>query len=294
MDHLRFVRFSSTQRIVRPSLAKLFGARLTEAQDAFGQLCVGIDPHSALLRSWDLEDDVSGLREFSLTVVSACASRVSVIKPQVSFFERFGAKGYEVLSEVTQLAHSLDLVVIADAKRGDIGSTMDAYLDAWFGDKSGLYADALTVSPYLGLGATAEGFEKWISFGKGVYSLVATSNPQGESVQRATIGGQTLAADQWNQLSRLNASGFGPYGAVIGATLDLDTFGLDKSISNVPILAPGFGAQGALLTEARNIYGQLAGNVAFSVSRSVLQAGASGIVDAINTANSELLAGLTK
>jgi orotidine-5'-phosphate decarboxylase len=275
-------------------LAKLFGAKLVEAQDAFGQLCVGIDPHSSLLQSWGFADSVAGLREFSLAVVEACASRVSLIKPQVSFFERFGAAGYEVLSEVTQLAHSVGLVVVADAKRGDIGTTMDAYLDAWFGNKSGLYADALTVSPYLGLGAISEGFDKWIEAGKGVYSLVATSNPQGESVQRAKIEDKTLAADQWNQLSSLNDTGFGPYGAVVGATLDLASFGIESSISNVPILAPGFGAQGALLSEAGAIYGSLAKNVAFSVSRSVLKAGPAGIVDAINAANAELRVGLTK
>jgi orotidine-5'-phosphate decarboxylase len=272
----------------------LFGAKLVEAQDAFGQLCVGIDPHSSLLQSWGLADSVAGLREFSLAVVEACASRVSLIKPQVSFFERFGAAGYEVLSEVTQLAHSAGLVVLADAKRGDIGTTMDAYLEAWFGNKSGLYADALTVSPYLGLGAISEGFDKWIEAGKGVYSLVATSNPQGESVQRAKIEDKTLAADQWNQLSKLNDSGFGPYGAVVGATLNLPSFGIDSSILNVPVLAPGFGAQGALLSEAGAIYGPLAKNVAFSVSRSVLKAGPAGIVDAINAANAELRVGLTK
>jgi orotidine-5'-phosphate decarboxylase len=272
----------------------LFGAKLVEAQDAFGQLCVGIDPHSSLLQSWGLADSVAGLREFSLAVVEACASRISLIKPQVSFFERFGAPGYEVLSEVTQLAHSVGLVVVADAKRGDIGTTMDAYLEAWFGGKSGLYADALTVSPYLGLGAISEGFEKWIEAGKGVYSLVATSNPQGETVQRAKIEDKTLAADQWNQLSSLNGSGFGPYGAVVGATLDLASFGIDSSVLNVPVLAPGFGAQGAKLSEAQATYGPLAKNVAFSVSRSVLKAGPAGIIDAINVANAELRVGLTK
>lgn len=289
-----FVPCSSTQQIVRQNLANLFGAKLIEAQEAFGQLCVGIDPHSALLQSWRLADDVAGLRQFALTVVEASAGRVSAIKPQVSFFERFGAKGYEVLAETTQLAHSKGLVVVADAKRGDIGTTMDAYLDAWFGDKSGLYADALTVSPYLGLGATSEVFEKWIAQGKGIYSLVATSNPQGESVQKATIHGHSLAADQWSQLSSLNGSEFGPYGAVLGATLDLASFGIDQSVLNVPILAPGFGAQGALLSDATNIYGSLAKNVAYSVSRSVLHTGPKDLVSAIESSNAELKTGLNK
>lgn len=279
---------------MRRNLANLFGTKLIEAQDAFGQLCVGIDPHSSLLQNWGLADDVAGLREFALTVVEASAGLVSVIKPQVSFFERFGSSGYEVLAEITQMAHSRGLVVIADAKRGDIGTTMDAYLEAWFGDKSGLYADALTVSPYLGLGATSEGFDKWISKGKGIYSLVATSNPQGESVQRAKIGDSTLAADQWLQLSKLNADNFGPFGAVLGATLDLSSFGIDQSLLNVPILAPGFGAQGALLEDASKLYGSLAKNVAYSVSRSVLKAGPKELVSAIQSANAELKAGLNQ
>jgi orotidine-5'-phosphate decarboxylase len=171
---------------------------------------------------------------------------------------------------------------------------MDAYLDAWFGEKSGLFADALTVSPYLGLGATAEGFAKWASEGKGVYSLVATSNPQGETVQRATLNGTTLAGDQWNQLSELNGPKFGPYGAVIGATIDFKSFGIDESLQNVPILAPGFGAQGALLSDARQIYGELANNVTFSVSRSVLNVGPSGLIQAIDLANAELARALNQ
>jgi orotidine-5'-phosphate decarboxylase len=279
---------------VRQSLANSFGERLQGAFDAKGQLCVGIDPHASLLEAWSLTDDADGLREFSLRVVEAAAGRVAIVKPQVSFFERFGAKGYAVLAEVTQAAKSVGLLVIADAKRGDIGTTMDAYFDAWFGDKSGLYADALTTSPYLGLGATSEVFEKWKASGKGVYSLVATSNPQGESVQLASVGTATLAGDQWCQLAHLNGSSFGPFGAVLGATLDLNHFGIDQSFANVPILAPGFGAQGAKLSDAKAIYGPLANRVAFSVSRSILQAGPDGLVDAITKANEDLNVGLNK
>jgi len=275
-------------------LANLFGTRLLEAFAETGQLCVGIDPHSALLQSWGLTDDAKGLREFGLRVIEAAAGRVSTIKPQVSFFERFGAQGYSVLAELTNEAHSKGLLVIADAKRGDIGTTMDAYLEAWFGENSGLYADALTVSPYLGLGATSDVFTKWITKGKGIYSLVATSNPQGGSVQLAAINGTSLAGDQWKQLSVLNGSDLGPYGAVIGATLDLTRFGIDSSIHNVPILAPGFGAQGALLSEAKQIYGELAPLVSYSVSRSVLAAGTDALVEAINQANLELKSGLTQ
>lgn len=241
-------------------------------------------------------DTPAALREFSLRVIDAASGRVGLIKPQVSFFERFGAAGYEVLAEVTNAAKDADLLVIADAKRGDIGTTMEAYLDAWFGEHSGLYADALTVSPYLGLGVVASNFASHAANGKGLFSLVATSNPEGASVQLATIDGTTLAGSQWGQLAQLNteADSLGAFGAVLGATLDLEAFHIDSSNHKTPILAPGFGAQGAKLCDAKAIYGLLAEQVLYSVSRSVLAAGPSGLADAIEISNRELREGLAK
>jgi orotidine-5'-phosphate decarboxylase len=278
-------------------LADSFGSKLTAAFDSKGQLCVGIDPHANLLQAWGLDDSWSGLREFSLRVVEAASGLIPIIKPQVSFFERFGAKGYEVLAEVTQFAHSEGLIVIADAKRGDIGSTMEAYFDAWFGDQSGLYADALTTSPYLGLSETTEVFKRWSNLGKGIYSLVATSNPMGESVQLATVNGRSLASNQFDGLLELNrspAEHLGSFGAVIGATVDLERYGIANEASSVPVLAPGFGAQGAKLSDARNIFKGLSSQVSFSVSRSILEVGARDLQSAIVRANGELVQGLTK
>lgn len=275
-------------------MASSFGDRLRAGFDARGQLCVGIDPHASLLTAWDLTDSVHGLREFSLRVVEACSGLVSVIKPQISFFERFGAKGFEVLEEASRMAESEGLLVIADAKRGDIGTTMEAYLEAWFGETSGLFADALTVSPYLGLETISVSMDRWIAKGKGVYSLVATSNPEGASVQLARINEQTLASQQWSRLAGLNSQALdlGNYGAVLGATLDLNQFEIDKANTQTPILAPGFGVQGAKLAEANAIYGKLSGSVAYSVSRSVLQVGPRDLRSAIESANSELIQGL--
>lgn len=255
---------------------------------------MGIDPHASLLQTWNLPDSAAGVREFALRVVDAAAGKVGIIKPQVSFFERFGAAGFEVLAEVTNQAKESGLLVIADAKRGDIGTTMDAYFEAWFGDTSGLYADALTVSPYLGLGSISSGFEKWKHAGKGIFSLVATSNPEGETVQLASYDGESLAVSQLHQLSNLNGAtdSLGSYGAVIGATLEFRKFGIPLNPSSVPVLAPGFGAQGAELSEAKRIFAGLSGQVCFSVSRSVLAAGRDGIVSAIDSANTQLRAGL--
>lgn len=273
-----------------------FGERLLEAFQTKGQLCVGIDPHKSLLNSWELTDTAHGLREFSLRVLDACVGQVAIVKPQVSFFERFGASGYTVLEELTQAAKASDLLVIADAKRGDIGTTMDAYLDAWFGGMSGLHADALTVSPYLGLGTVSAGFDQFLNAGKGLYSLVATSNPEGASVQMASIQGNTLAGDQWHQLALLNAdsTSLGNFGAVLGATLDLDAFGIDRNQLKTPILAPGFGAQGAKLNDAIQIYGSLSRQVAYSVSRSVLLAGPKEIKSAISASNAELFSAFSQ
>lgn len=277
-------------------MARNFGKRLEQAFRDKGQLCVGIDPHASLLESWGLHQSVSGLREFSLRVVDAAHSRVGIIKPQVSFFESFGSKGFAVLEEVTQYAAQADLIVIADAKRGDIGTTMDAYFEAWFGDDSGLFADALTVSPYLGLGAVTNGFSRFEEHGKGLFSLVATSNPEGHSVQLAKIGSDSLAADQLRQLGALNAdsASLGNFGAVLGATLNFDDFGINLNASTTPVLAPGFGAQGAQLSDARRIFGDRADQVCYSVSRSVLSAGPSGVDQLVDSAAKELAIALEK
>jgi len=277
-------------------LARNFGQRLERAFRDKGQLCVGIDPHASLLESWGLQQSVSGLRAFSLRVVDAAHSRVGIIKPQVSFFERFGSKGFAVLEEVTQYAAQADLIVIADAKRGDIGTTMDAYFEAWFGDDSALFADALTVSPYLGLGAVTNGFARFEEQGKGLFSLVATSNPEGHSVQLAKIGSDSLAVDQLRQLGTLNAdsSTLGNFGAVLGATLNFDDFGINLNASTTPVLAPGFGAQGAQLSDARRIFGDRADQVCYSVSRSVLSAGPSGVDQLVDSAAKELAIALEK
>ncbi|NKY08405.1 orotidine-5'-phosphate decarboxylase, partial [Cellulomonas hominis] len=130
-----------------------FGARLAAAMSAHGPLCVGIDPHAALLDAWGLPDDAEGLRRFALTVLEAVGGRVAAVKPQSAFFERHGAAGVAVLEEVVAAGRDTGTLVVVDAKRGDIGSTMGAYADAYLRDGSPLAGDALTVSPYLGFGS---------------------------------------------------------------------------------------------------------------------------------------------
>jgi orotidine-5'-phosphate decarboxylase len=280
-----------------------FGSRLNSTFGKYGQLCVGIDPHASLLADWGLSDDVAGLEKFANSVLDAAAGTVGIIKPQVSFFERHGSKGFAVLEDLAQRASQTDLLVIMDAKRGDIGTTMDAYFDAWLGQNAPFISDALTVSPYLGFGSLKNTLSGAVERGKGVFVLAATSNPEGASVQRATIGETTLAKSMWDSLSEVNrvtADGnarFGNFGAVLGATLNLQSFGLAEVLDGqpsaaTPILAPGFGAQGADLSASKQLFAAARSQVIHSVSRSVLQAGAAGLAKSIETAKSELALGL--
>lgn len=255
-----------------------FGARLRDAIDRHGRLCVGIDPHAALLHEWGLHDDAAGLREFGLRVVDAAAGQVGVIKPQVSFFERHGSAGFAALEGVLAAARDAGLLVIADAKRGDIGSTMDAYAAAWLTPGAPLEADAITLSPYLGVGALESTLRFAVRHGKGAFVLAATSNPEAGALQRAVTAGVPVAAAVAADVAAFaGAAPVGQWadvGLVVGATVDLPAFGLDRAFARtLPVLAPGFGAQGAQPGELDRVFGPLAQGVVASESRSILQAG---------------------
>jgi len=274
-----------------------FGARISEVLATRGPLCVGIDPHAHLLWTWGLPDSAAGARDFALRVVEAAAPRVGIVKPQVAFFERFGAAGFVVLEEVLAAARAAGLLVIADAKRGDIGSTMDGYAAAWLAPDSPLEADALTVSPYLGPESLRETATRAMRAGKGLFVLAATSNPEAWVVQGARTGdavaseGETVAARVARDATWLNGmgDGLGSIGLVVGATVDRHAVGLDDAALNrAPLLAPGFGAQGAALTEGPRIFGGVVGQVLPSVSRSVLGMGPDGVVTAIDSAIAEV------
>jgi len=168
-----------------------FGSRLAGAVSRRGPLCPGIDPHPELIRAWGLTVDADGLAKFCDVCVAAFAD-FAVVKPQVAFFEAFGAEGFAVLERTIGALQASGVLVLADAKRGDIGSTMAAYADAWAGE-SPLAADAVTASPYLGFGSLQPLLDTAKAHGRGVFVLAATSNPEGASVQRADAGGRTVA-----------------------------------------------------------------------------------------------------
>ncbi|MEV0966487.1 MULTISPECIES: orotidine-5'-phosphate decarboxylase [unclassified Streptomyces] len=250
-----------------------FGARLRRAMDTRGPLCVGIDPHASLLTAWGLEDDVNGLERFTRTVVEALADRVAVLKPQSAFFERFGSRGVAVLEQAVAEARAAGALVLMDAKRGDIGSTMGAYAEAFLRKDSPLFSDAVTVSPYLGFGSLRPALDQAVLSGCGVFVLALTSNPEGAEVQRATAsGGGSLAQLMLNHMADENAGAdpMGPVGAVVGATLG--AAGVDLDI-NGPLLAPGIGAQGATPADLPGVFGGAVRNVVPSVSRGVLRHG---------------------
>ena len=253
-----------------------FGQRLTDAIGKRGPLCVGIDPHPALLTRWGLGDDVAGLERFARTVVDALADRVAVVKPQSAFFERFGSLGIRILESTIRQLRQAGALVLLDVKRGDIGSTMAAYASAYLDPASSLSADAITVSPYLGVGSLQPAFDLAAANGAGVFVLALTSNPEGASVQHAVgSDGRTVAQRVIDEISLVNsgAQPLGNLGLVVGATIGRT--GHDLSQVNGPLLAPGLGAQGATPSDLRSVFGESLRNVLPSYSREVLNAGPS-------------------
>jgi orotidine-5'-phosphate decarboxylase len=251
-----------------------FGERLHAAVRTRGPLCVGIDPHAALLERWGLTDDVAGLERFARTVVEALADRVAVVKPQSAFFERFGSRGIGVLESTIRQLREAGAIVLLDVKRGDIGSTMAAYADAYLDPARPLCADAITVSPYLGVGSLQPAFDAAARHGGGVFVLALTSNPGGPDVQHArTASGKTVGQYVIDEIAQLNAGvePLGSVGLVVGATIG--ETGHDLSAVNGPLLAPGLGAQGGTPENLRKIFGRSLRNVLPSYSREVLGAG---------------------
>ena len=261
-------------------------------------LCLGIDPHAALLRAWGLPDSADGLREFGLRAAeSARDSGTRVIKTQIAFFERHGSAGIAALEDVMGAARAAGLWVIADAKRGDIGSTMTGYADAWLRSGGSLEADALTVAPYLGLGSLRPAVDAALAAGKSLFVLSATSNPEAAVLQSAiATDGASVASGILQGVDSLNAElvgdGIGPIGVVIGATVRPAELGLDLGAApRTPILAPGFGAQGARLADIRAGFGTATPRIIANVSREALAAGPAQLATRLRELAAELAAG---
>lgn len=253
-----------------------FARRVAEAVAATGPLCAGIDPSADLLGAWGLADDAEGLRAFGGRCLEAFVGTVGVVKPQVAFYERHGAAGFAALEELLADARRAGLLVVADAKRGDIANTTEGYARAWLDGSSNLAADALTAVAYMGLGSLGPLFEAARANGRGVLVVVRSSNPEGRPLQQAQVaGGGTVEDRLLAEIAELNAGpAAGAVGAVVGATLEPSAFPL-SAVGGV-LLAPGVGAQGATAAAVGKLFaGCPAGSVLPSVSRSVLGAGPS-------------------
>lgn len=251
-----------------------FGRRLAAAMHARGPLCVGIDPHPELLRAWDLPVTAAGVESFARTVVAAVGDRVAAVKPQSAFFEEFGSAGIAALERVLVDARAGGALVVLDAKRGDIGSTMTAYARAYLADDAPLAADAVTLSPFLGFDSLAPAFELAERNGRGVFVLALTSNPEGPQVQHARdAAGRPVAqriADAAADRNR-GQRPLGSVGLVVGATVGRT--GIDLTRVNGPLLAPGLGAQGATAADLRTVFGTDLAAVLPTSSRDILRAG---------------------
>ncbi|GAB3944003.1 orotidine-5'-phosphate decarboxylase [Corynebacterium tapiri] len=247
-----------------------FQSRLNRAVSQHGRLCVGIDPHESLLKAWGLEYNARGVGEFSRRCVEAFAGHAALVKPQVAFYERFGSQGIAELEKTLADLRDAGTLTLSDAKRGDIGSTMAGYAQAWLDDSSPLRADSVTISPYLGVGACEPVFKAAADNSAGVFLLAATSNSEAPAIQRATTAeGSSLAQHIVDECGRRNAEGTsGTLGVVVGATVIhppvLDDLG-------GPVLMPGVGAQGATAQDVERIAGKALALP--NVSRAILSAG---------------------
>jgi orotidine-5'-phosphate decarboxylase len=254
-----------------------FGQRLTHAIENRGRFCAGIDPHPELLDAWGLTDSAIGLEKFALTAVEAVAGTAAVVKPQSAFFERQGSRGIAVLEQVIEGCRELGALVLLDVKRGDIGTTAQGYADAYLDKNSPICVDAVTVSPYLGVGALDPFLDTALANEAGVFVLALTSNPEGPQVQHAvTADGRTVAATVLDAVATRNvdAEGLGSVGAVVGATVEVPAeLGAHNLDVNGPLLVPGIGAQGGGLDDVRRIFGPAVRNVLPTSSRDILTAG---------------------
>lgn len=268
-----------------------FADRVIEAVKAKrSHAVVGLDPVMAKLPPFLVEEAdwlhgrtpagaAHALQRFSRLVIDAVAGRVVAVKPQSAFYEVFGAAGVAAFWDAVSYAQSKGLLVIADAKRGDIGTTAAAYAEAFFGGggdwQTGLpTADSLTINPYLG----TDGLKPFLHEGRGVFVLVKTSNPSSGEFQDQTLGtGRTLAGavaqlvDRLGQ-SRVGESGYSDVGAVVGATYPVEAERYRQLMPRAIILVPGYGAQGGTAVDVVPCFNPDGLGALVSASRSVIYA----------------------
>ena len=245
------------------SASSNFGDRLAAAvRTKNSVVCVGLDPRwgslpDSIRARVDVKDRnaVAGATEcYCRHVIDAVAECVPVVKPQAAFFEQLGPCGMVALGSIIQYARKAGLMVLLDGKRGDIGTTAEAYADAYLGDCSAWQCDALTVNPYLGDDTLQPFVDTCQSRAAGIFVLVKTSNPGSGFLQDKVVDGRTVyeqmaALVQQHALQTVGSSGYGSIGAVVGATYPAQLAKLRSQMPNAWILIPGYGAQGGTASD---------------------------------------------
>lgn len=256
-------------------MADSFAARFATVRSRFGPLAWGLDPSGSILESWGIGDTSGGLDRFADIVMEAVTGTVGVVKLQAAFYERHGWQGVRTLQRLIAEARSAGLLVIVDAKRGDVTTTNDAYAEAYLGPDAPLSADALTVHPYLGLDAMSGFVTRAHESGSCLLVVVRSSNPEGRSSQSAKVASGNVEEELLIGIGALNArlapGDVGPIGAVIGPVHFAPS--LDLASAHAIFLAPGVGAQGATASDVATVFSACPDRVIPSASRALLTDG---------------------
>jgi orotidine-5'-phosphate decarboxylase len=250
-------------------MADSFAVRFAAARARFGPLAWGLDPSGDLLEDWGLGDTPRGLDRFADLVLEAAVGTVGLVKPQAAFYERHGWEGMRTLHRLLASARSAGLLAIIDAKRGDVGSTNQAYAQAYLGPAAPFEADALTVHPYLGFGAMEAFVARACEASACLLVVTRSTNPEGRSVQAPVEA--ALLEDVSKRNSALTTDPIGPIGAVVGPAPLAPP--LDLRAARALFLAPGVGAQGATVADVAQTFAACPDRVMPSASRSLLAAG---------------------
>ena len=242
-----------------------FADRLIERARVLGHpLCVGLDPHLAQIpeffrrgsMAFDDEQTALAVEEFLAAVIDRIAGRVAIIKPQIAFFEQLGWRGMRALDGVCRRARAADLMVLLDAKRGDIGSTAEGYASAYLAPGAAMPVDAMTLNPYLGFDTIAPFARVASEAGRGIFVLVKTSNPGSGDLQDRDVEGEPLFGRVADGLVGMqndllgSKTGWSSLGVVCGATWPEQARRVREALPKALFLVPGYGAQGASASDA--------------------------------------------
>jgi orotidine-5'-phosphate decarboxylase len=243
-------------------MADHFGDKLVKKiRDTKSFLCLGVDPHLDLIPNiFDLQNNSSNIitkvEKFCFSLLDSAKDLVPAIKPQIALFEQLGPDGMKLLASLCKYAQSLNFLIIMDAKRGDIGSTSQAYANAYLGENAPYPSDAMTINPWLGIDSLEPFFKKASETSSGLFVLVHTSNKGSKDIQEMPL---TNGAKCYEHLAKLlkpiienqkGDLGLSSIGIVSGATFKDESLALRKLLPSAPFLIPGYGAQGASAKDA--------------------------------------------